>query len=168
MTQWFDGNSIEHIYNKIKLQVQVAVDRALRGMSIELEQMFKERTQAWYSIYTPDPTSGGYNRTWDLLNSITIKDIRVVRGVYRAEVFFDPSKVRRNYAERQHMFNDMNAFFWVIEQGWDQNMRGGEGADILSSMIKELENGKLQEMFMRHMAGSGVQVYVISSRRGGK
>lgn len=160
MTQWISGKSFEEIEAKMMTLITAEVYRAMQKVTIDVYNILKDKTFQWYMEYTPDPDDGGYERTFQFFDSLTMGNVIASSNGIDVEIYFDTNKLVTNYSKRQH--NEKDRLPWIIEEGWDQNMRGGRGAYILRDTINELKSGKLNDMFRKYMKGSGITVYVKS------
>jgi hypothetical protein len=113
-----------------------------------------------------DPTS--YDRTWELLNSVTVGNISVGTKYVTFEIFMDTDKINA-YAKNDDNWNqhasvdpiDVSEYIplWV-EEGTDGSLWDREGSYYMKGSWNELNDGKLAQAFASELRSRGWNVTV--------
>lgn len=96
-------------------------ERAVKYAGETIKQVLIDSTKRmWYSEHSPEQ----YQRTYDILNSISLDAVKTGKGGYTATVYFDEDKIRMQAADgwNQHMSVDGSTSYggrpiasWVVE-----------------------------------------------------
>jgi hypothetical protein len=142
---------------------------AMEKTAEEVQQIMQDYIQSnLYDSYQPSE----YIRTYDYLNSLSVKKVRKENGWNVVEIFFDPEKIKQNEVEgfwNQHMsaygyrewkgtqINELIPMW--LEEGVESPLFSRKGIHVVDETIKELEQTKIHLQKIKEiLLQKGIQV----------
>jgi len=143
-------------------QLKMEMGKRIKKSLIQVGDMVIKEIQQYLMKHLYANTPEDYERTWDLFNSLTVKEIKTSGDIYTIEVYFDKDKIKSNEILNnwnQHMsFVTKNrsageakywegqsisqALPWWIELGEDSLIFPREGIHMVKNTTEKLRSTK--------------------------
>jgi hypothetical protein len=150
------------------------IEKGLREVAIVISGKLQDFLQKnWYNAHTPQ----SYERTYQLINSVSISDVEDNGNAFEVKVFFDSNKMNPIPAPSADMFpsytNVTNGdTYWngvslsilvpyFVEQGQSSSIHSYKGVGSVEKTIKWARSGKfLSKAVKESLQKSGISVEI--------
>jgi len=174
-TQWINGGSgitPQELIGLVRGKMGSNLRASLEIMAEEVKDIIKEKVNAWYNSRTP---TDYVQRTYQVLESITVGEIEQVGKYYQVEVYFDGDKLTENMnplnggwiSHKATMGKNakyQRIHFWdMMENGWHlpNKSRDFEGHKAIEEIRIWNEAGKFVKSLQIVLESKG---YMITKR----
>lgn len=155
-------NSLKDMNKYVNSQMkEIAQDQLAEKILLTLRD-FVEST-----VYANEPNQ--YERTYQLLNSLTIGKAKAIGTIITCSVYFDADKITQSIATNrwnQHMsiygyerrggepINELIPYF--LNDGTDSPIYSHESHDFVEKTIESLNNGSLRQELIKFLKQRGI------------
>lgn len=120
-------------YEQLKMMINLLIQNCLKEIAKETEDYLRKFVEKnWYNAYSPTM----YDRTYDLLNSITRTSVQTMGNSFNISIYFDTDKIKPD--DRMGTLNLYLSDFWGTE--WNAHM-SFDKREFTSGLIETLEFG---------------------------
>lgn len=156
--------TVSSLQKQLKGDIIEAVQNEVADIAIKTVQDHLESTV--YQAYKPQGEYG-YDRTFELLNSVTVGNLKVGTKYVYFDIFMDTEKIGsyvkdNNYEWNQHASVDpMDVSEYIplwVEEGTSGSLWDREGAHYMEQSWIELDSGKLAQEFADRLRQKGWRV----------
>lgn len=159
--------TVSSLQAQLKESIRNAIHSRLYSICMEVVQ--KQIYERVYRAYTPSDGEYGYERTFELLNSVDISDVTMGTKHARFEVYMNTDKINPYGGKswNQHMSTDghnMDASDYIplwVEEGTNNSLWDRNGAHYMQQSHFELGGGKLSRELERALRSEGWDVKKI-------
>lgn len=156
--------TVSSLQNQLKSDLLELIQNGVADIAIKTVQDHLRRTV--YDAYTPQGEFG-YDRTFELLESVSVGNLRVGNKYIYFDIFMDTEKIGSYVKESSREWNqhasvdpmDVSEYIplWV-EEGTSGSLWDREGAHYMEQSWLELDSGKLAQEFANRLRQKGWNV----------
>lgn len=156
--------TVSSLQNQLKRDIVESIQNEVTNVAIETVQ--DNLRKSVYDVYAPQGEYA-YDRTFELLNSVTVGNVKIGNKNVYFDIFMDTEKigsyVKESNAEwNQHASVDpMDVSEYIplwIEEGTSGSLWDREGAHYMEQSWVELSGGKLAHEFANRLRQKGWHV----------
>ncbi len=162
--------TVSSLQSHLKSSILEAIENKIVAICIDIVQ--KNIQEKVYDAYIPDGDS--YDRTFDLINSVTVGNLKIGTKYATFEIFMDTEKITPQIRNGVHDYGGWNAHadmhsidvseyipLW-IEEGTSGSLWDREGAHYMQASHYELSGGQMAQELADRLRQQGWMITTVS------